>query len=94
MLNFKNLVAMCLLAVSTGALAFGGPSQSSICVASNLEDLQQCKNGEVLAFQPDIFGNEQLPIIVSAMACDFNYPIVSNVGGVSCIFTDKRKKEW
>ena len=55
------------------------------------EGWSKCKNGQILAFLPGSWGNEQLPIVASALYCDFAHPIVHNHGGVSCVFTNSRK---
>ena len=93
-MRLRLFIYAALLGLSTNVFALGGPSQSNICLATELTDLKTCENGDVLAYKPDAWGSEQLPIIIAAMACDFNYHIVSNASGVSCIFTDKRKKDW
>ena len=41
-------------------------------------------------FQPSSWGNEQLPLMVVAAYCDFNYQVVQNNSGVICVFTTKR----
>jgi hypothetical protein len=60
-----------------------------------INDLNQgwdtCKEGQTLAFLPSTWGNEQLPIIATALYCDFHHPIVQNNGGVVCIYTGTRK---
>lgn len=48
-----------------------------------------CKEGEVFYFQPNQLMNKQVPIVVSTYFCDFNFPIVQNEGGVTCVY--KRK---
>jgi len=60
-----------------------------------INDLSQgwatCKEGQVLAFLPPSWGNEQLPILAAALYCDFHHPIVHTNGGVSCVYTGTRK---
>lgn len=51
----------------------------------------KCKEGQVLAFLPSSWGNEQLPVIATALYCDFHHPIVHTNGGVSCVYTSARK---
>ena len=62
--------------------------KNEVCVASFelLSGVSKCKDGQVLSFQPQRWGNEQLPIIVSTYYCDFNYPIVQNKAGVTCVY--------
>lgn len=52
----------------------------------------QCKEGQVMAFLPSSWGNEQLPVVAAALYCDFHHPVVHTHGGVSCVFTGARKQ--
>lgn len=73
--------------------SFDGASaidQSTLCRFSETEGAKQCKNGQLAFFQPERFGNEQLPLIVAATYCDFNHPIMHTNGGVVCVFTTQR----
>jgi hypothetical protein len=45
-----------------------------------------CKPGQKVVFLPNSFGNEQLPIIFSAVNCDHRFSIALTNGGVSCIY--------
>lgn len=45
-----------------------------------------CKDGQVFSFQPNSWGNELRPIIITTYFCDFAYPIVQNNAGVTCIY--------
>lgn len=73
----------------------GELKQNSMCHVSNAEEMvQNCKDGDILLFTPQIFGNEQLPINITGFACDFERPIVWNASGVTCVFTTKRKASW
>mgnify|MGYP005853447161 CR=1 FL=1 len=84
--------------VLTQAAIFGGDKalkQNNLCnVTTPQEIMSQCTDGDILLYTPDVFGNEQLPINVAGFMCDFNYPIVWNIGGVSCVFTSARKASW
>lgn len=63
-----------------------------VCEINSLnEGWDKCKEGQVMAFLPPSFGNEQFPIIAIALYCDFHHPIAHTTGGVSCIFTSARK---
>ena len=64
--------------------------QSTVCRFNDTEAAKQCKNGQLAFFQPEQFGNEQLPLIVAATYCDFNHPIMHTNGGVVCVFTTQR----
>lgn len=69
--------------------------QNHACQVSTTDGLiSSCKDGDVLIFTPNIFGNEQMPVKIAGLVCDFQHPIVYNEGGVSCIFTSKRKAQW
>jgi len=59
---------------------------SKLCVFSNDEEADKCQSGQISLFAPHSFGNEQLPVIFAAKYCDFNFPMVSTVGSVSCVF--------
>ncbi|MBE0471144.1 MAG: hypothetical protein IBX55_16740 [Methyloprofundus sp.] len=93
-LNRFVLAGLFMFSSQAMALPILGAKQGDVCQISNVNELDSCKVGEVLVFTPTLYGNEQLPIIVAGFACDFNFPIVHNVGGVSCIFTDARKDYW
>lgn len=41
-------------------------------------------------FQPMSWGNDQLPLVAVAAACDFRFPVAYNVSGVVCVFTPRR----
>jgi hypothetical protein len=69
--------------------------QNTTCLVHELDHIvQQCKDGDILIFAPSIFGNEQLPVKVAGLVCNFEHPIVSSVGGLSCVFTTTRKNDW
>ena len=63
-----------------------------ICEVSNVGSnaLDVCKDGDLFAFLPKSWGNEQLPIIAAAQSCDFNKAVVYNNGGVTCVFNGAR----
>ncbi len=64
--------------------------QSKICIYGSDEEAKECTAGEMSWFQPSRWGNEQLPLNVAAVYCDFNYEVMYNNSGVICVFTDKR----
>jgi hypothetical protein len=66
--------------------------QSNVCIFNTDETAKKCKDGQLSFFQPDRFGNEQLPLIAAATYCDFNHPVMHNNGGVVCVFTAQRMK--
>lgn len=64
--------------------------QSSLCTFSNEENAKLCTEGQLAFFQPERFGNEQLPLIAAAAYCDFRHQVVQTLGGVVCVFTTQR----
>jgi len=99
-MSMRAWIGMCVVCVAfcgqANAFGFGNDdAATTICVIHDpASEAGKCHNGEVLLYQPRMFGNEQLPVIVSAALCDFDHTIVYNKGGVSCVFTDKRKASW
>jgi len=64
--------------------------QSNMCIYSSDKEAKSCKDGQMSFFRPSSWGNEQLPLDVTAAYCDFNYPVVYTNAGVVCVFTTKR----
>jgi len=64
--------------------------QSDICIYSTDAEAKQCESGKLAWFKPQRWGNEQLPLNVAAVYCDFNHEIMYNNAGVICVFTNKR----
>ncbi len=65
------------------------PYKNEVCVAdiSIFTGVEPpCKEGQVFSFLPQRWGNEQNPILVSTYFCDFNFPIVQNKAGVTCVY--------
>jgi hypothetical protein len=63
-----------------------------VCEIDNIvQGWDQCKEGQVIAFLPSSWGNEQFPLLATALYCNFHHPIVQNNGGVVCVFTGTRK---
>lgn len=63
--------------------------QSTLCTTSSTnvaENSKQCKKGQKIAFLPNSFGNEQLPILFIAGHCDLDYSVNLTNGGAVCIF--------
>lgn len=54
---------------------------------------EKCERGQKVVFLPMSWGNDQLPIMFAGLNCDLRYNVVSNNGGVTCIFIGKSKKE-
>lgn len=80
---------------SSAAFGLSDLKQDKICHFANGDEANaKCKDGDVAMWTPNSFGNEQLPILYISLFCDFEAPITHTVGGVSCIFTTKRKAQW
>jgi len=88
----KNVLLVGLTALILSGCNQGSPTvdQSKLCIYANDEQAKECKSGELSYYKPGQWGNEQLPLNVAAVYCDFNYPIQSNNSGVMCVFTNKR----
>ena len=71
----------------------GAVDNSSMCVVSNFNTIPKCEEGKPIAFLPESWGNDQLPLYFVALHCDLNHQIVHNNGGVVCIYTAKRNKK-
>lgn len=76
--------------VDNNVTAGGLFDQSQLCVANDDAEASKCTPGQLIFFRPTRWGNEQLPLTVAALYCDFSHQIVQNNGGVVCVFTDKR----
>jgi hypothetical protein len=62
-----------------------------LCVIKNVDDdVSKCEDGQLLVFLPNSWGNDQLPIEVAALYCDFDHSVVYNNGGVVCKLDKKR----
>lgn len=88
---FLSLVAA---AGFSGCGTNGEIDQSKLCIFNDINGVKECKNGEMAMFSPASWGNEQLPITVAGMVCDFNHPVVYNNAGVICVYTDKRLAQF
>jgi hypothetical protein len=61
----------------------------TLCVVSDWRQdavASACKPEQPVAFLPNTFGNEQLPIMFSALNCDLEKQIVQTTGGVACTY--------
>lgn len=80
---------------ASAAFGINSIDQAKVCQFANGDEAQdRCKDGDVAMWTPATFGNEQTPIFYVSLFCDFEAPIIHTVGGVSCIFTTKRKAQW
>ena len=76
----------------------GGCSSSkteTMCSVSDYTKIRDlCLPGDTLFFAPRTFGNEQLPLIVAAGACDMKKNVIWNTGGLVCTMsTPKNVRE-
>ncbi|EGU41576.1 hypothetical protein [Vibrio scophthalmi] len=80
---------------ASAAFGINSIDQAKVCQFANGDEAQdRCKDGDVAMWTPQTFGNEQTPLYYVSLFCDFDAPIIHNIGGVSCIFTTKRKAQW
>ncbi len=62
---------------------------ASLCSVTSYEKsatADACTPGQKVVFLPNRWGNEQLPIMFAALNCDLRYSVLSNNGGVACIY--------
>lgn len=66
-------------------------SQDNICIVSELSELKaKCQPNDLVYFEPDRWGNEQLPTMFIALACNTNNPIYYTKAGVVCTYTERK----
>lgn len=72
--------------------ASAGPAleQSSLCEFANVVEAVQCRDGQLMFFAPNTWGNDQLPLTAAAVYCDWNHQVIHTKGGVVCVFTSAR----
>ena len=90
------LAASAALLATTGC-AQGDPAQPAlgqdkVCEvrAWGAEAAAECQPGQKIAFLPNQWGNEQLPLLFAAVNCDMRYTVAMNNGGVVCIHAKMR----
>lgn len=93
-----TLFAVCSSLILTSCLESvknQGEDKSALCVIENKDDdVSRCEDGQLLVFLPNSWGNDQLPIIVAALFCNFDYSVVYNNGGVVCKLNKKRWEKF
>ena len=47
---------------------------------------EYCKPGQKIAYLPESWGNDQLPILFAAVNCDLRYSVALTKGAVTCIY--------
>ena len=45
-----------------------------------------CKQGQRILFAPEIYGDEQMPVMFAALHCNPEYAIALTRGAVSCVY--------
>lgn len=65
--------------------------QDNVCDISEMYEAKAlCTPGEIVYFEPNRWGNEQLPTTFIALACDTNKPIYFTKGGVVCTYVVRK----
>jgi hypothetical protein len=94
-----TLKKLSLYIFGIGILAFlggctgGSIDQSSFCIFSSEQEAKTCDPGRLAVYQPQVFGNKQLPTYYAAKYCDFNHQIIQNDGGFACVFANERPSD-
>ncbi|EMA2445467.1 hypothetical protein KW499_12205 [Vibrio fluvialis] len=84
----KALLTSLVLSIPLQVNAFG-IDQETVCTAVSwkaADNEGKCKEGSKIAFLPNSFGNEQLPIMFVALNCDLSHNVSLTNGGAVCIF--------
>jgi len=95
------ILAVSVLGLATGCTQQGPMSVASAMASSSIDQANlcevkhwqhddvaaECKPGQKVAFLPESFGNEQLPVIFAAVNCDLRYTVALTTGGVTCIYS-------
>lgn len=97
--HFPLLTALAAIFLLTGCndnTTGSATVKDSLCTVEDWspEATAKCVVGEIVAFLPNSFGNEQLPIIAASALCDFRHPIATTNGGVVCVYTRKRMENY
>jgi len=67
----------------------------TLCIVADWQQdavAAKCSAGQPVAFLPERFGNEQLPIMFAALNCDLDRPTVQTSGGVACTYRPAKVK--
>jgi len=85
-LSLLVLVLLCALASPLQVLGLlDSPDKDTVCNPKTIEEIKDCPNWQKMFFQPNSFGNVQLPLVVIAGFCDTSKPVFFNEGG--CVKT-------
>lgn len=90
-LSLPSLLLSILALTGCGAQTMGTGSVdlTAICETSEwrVDSVASvCKAGQKVAFLPERWGNEQLPVKFAAVNCDLTHSVVMTNGGVTCIY--------
>jgi len=89
----KTLILSITLLTPVVSVA-GEIDQATVCKSTSwkaADNVQTCKTGQKIAFLPNSFGNEQLPIMFVGLNCDLRYSVSLTTGGVVCVFNPVEK---
>lgn len=90
-LGIAGLVIGCSVSNNSSSQQAQLTPQDDICTVSAVSELGKCKVGQLMYFEPNRWGNEQLPTLVIALACDTNKPVFYNNAGVVCTYVVREK---
>ncbi|MGY0503971.1 hypothetical protein [Luteimonas sp. e5] len=69
-------------------------NQQALCVTNTVDGAADaCQPGQRVAFLPNRWGNEQLPVLFAALHCDLRYSVVLTDGAVTCIYIQLKDTE-
>jgi hypothetical protein len=83
-----SVIGLSLSGCNNSTETFSNIDQTAVCQVDDwgLNRTMQCKAGQKIAFLPNSWGNEQLPLKFIAVNCDLRYSVSINNGGVVCIY--------
>ena len=85
----KNVILTSIVLFNPLQVHALGIDQDTVCTAVSWkadDNEGKCKAGSKIAFLPNSFGNEQLPIMFIGLNCDLRYNVSLTKGGAVCIF--------
>ncbi|MDT0617885.1 hypothetical protein RM531_05330 [Salinisphaera sp. P385] len=90
MLRTLSIGLAALLLAGCEGVGLVGVDQGQLCLFSSDDDATKCKEGELAYFKPAQAAGGQTVLNVAAAYCNIGHEIVTNEGGVLCVFTRKR----
>jgi hypothetical protein len=94
MKTMKKLFLTSLLILSPLSASASDIDQNTVCTTDSwkvVDNAGKCKEGQKIAFLPNSFGNEQLPIMFIGLNCDLRFNVSLTKGGAVCIFKPVEK---